>query len=379
MQNQQQRQIRGLALSQQMRLSLDLLHMGGARLRRRLRLEAARNPCLELVETPEALTARQALAAQIGLLRLTRHEADLAQALVHCLDERGWLADPLPEIAGWLAVPAARIEALLPVLQGLDPPGIFARDLAECLRLQLRARGRLDPMIERLLQRLDLAASGDLAAIRAHCGCDAEDAAGMLADLRALSPFPLSEDMTPPMAPELELTADGRVLPLDAPAPTLRAGAGAAGQAALARALIAGCEARGASLLRIASALAEAQADWLRGQGALRALTMAQLAGRLGLATSTVSRAVAGVAMRTPRGTVLLRQLLRIPASPRNPDLSRGEAQEALRRLIADWPAGQRISDAALAQRLAGQGIALSRRTVAKYRAEMGLAARGRR
>ena len=378
MQSQQQRQIRGLALSQQMRLSLDLLHMEGGRLRRRLRLEAARNPFLELRETPGTVTPRQALTDQIGLLRLTRDEADLARALVHCLDDHGWLVDPLPEIAGWLDVPPARIQALLPVLQALEPPGVFARDLAESLRLQLRARGRLDPMIERLLQRLDLAAAGDLAAIQAHCGCDAEDAAEMLADLRALSPFPLSEGTAPPAAPELELTPDGRVVALDGPSPAWCAGEGRPGQAALASALIAGCEARGASLLRIGTALAEAQADWLLGQGALRVLTMTQLAERLGLAKSTVSRAVAGVAMRSPRGTVLLRQLLLVPASPRNPDLARDEAQKALRRLIADWPAGQRISDAALAQRLAGQGIALSRRTVAKYRAEMGLVAWGR-
>ena len=86
-QRAEQRQVRGLALSQQMRLSLDLLRMDAGRLRRRLRLEAARNPCLELVEAPEVIGPRQALLAQVGLMRLTAAEADLARALVHCLDD----------------------------------------------------------------------------------------------------------------------------------------------------------------------------------------------------------------------------------------------------------------------------------------------------
>ncbi|KAB2677758.1 MULTISPECIES: RNA polymerase subunit sigma-54 [Brucella/Ochrobactrum group] len=377
MQSQEQRQIRGLALSQQMRLSLDLLRMDGARLRRRLRLEAARNPCLELIEAADALSPRQALTDQIGLLRLSGADAGLARALVHCLDDHGWLVDPLPEIAGWLDVPDARIEALLPVLQGLEPPGVFARDLAESLRLQLRARGRLDPMIERLLGRLDLAAAGDLAAIQAHCGCDGEDAAGMLADLRALSPYPLAEGAVPAAPPELEWTPDGGVRPLDAPALGLRP-EGRAGDTALARALVSACQARGASLLRIASAMAEVQAGWLRGEGALRPLTLSDLAARLGLAKSTISRAVAGVAMRSPRGTVPLRRLLLAPASPRNPGIGREGALAALRGLIAEWPAGQRISDAALTQALMGQGVTLSRRTVAKYRAELGVSGWGR-
>jgi RNA polymerase sigma-54 factor len=372
-QRAEQRQVRGLALSQQMRLSLDLLRMDGGRLRRRLRLEAARNPCLELVEAPEVIGPRQALLAQVGLMRLTAAEADLARALVHCLDDHGWLCDPLPEIAGWLGLPPARIEALLPRLQQLDPPGIFARDLAESLRLQLQARDRFDPMIARLLERLDLAAAGDIAAIAAHCGCDAEDAAGMLADLRALAPWPLAEG--PPAAPpELELGADGTLRHIGHADVSLRAGA--SGQDAAP--LLAALAGRTQTLLRIARVLTETQASWLQSRGDLVALTMTALAQALDLDKSTVSRAVAGVSLRTPRGVLDLRALLPQPVSRRNPGLTSDAARQALRQVLADWPKGRRVSDAGLARALAGRGVVLSRRTLAKYRAAMGIAARGK-
>lgn len=211
MQRHELRQTGALALSQQMRLSLHLLHMDGDRLRRRLRYEVSVGAGLalsDLAEPAPSVSARQALLAQVGLLRLDADQARIARGLVHCLDDHGWLSDPLPEIAGWLGCPPAMIEALLPRLQTLEPAGVFARSLPEHLRLALQARNRYDPMIAALLERLDLAAAADLPGIAALCGCDTEDAADMLADLRGLAPCPLS-DQPPLPPPELELDAQG--------------------------------------------------------------------------------------------------------------------------------------------------------------------------
>ncbi|UXU75024.1 MULTISPECIES: RNA polymerase factor sigma-54 [unclassified Paracoccus (in: a-proteobacteria)] len=376
MQRQDQRQIRGLKLSQHMRLSLDLLAMDAGRIRRRLRLEASRNPFLVLSEPAESISARQALLGQIGLLRLAREQAELARALVHCLDDHGLLAEPLAEIAGWLEVPVPRIEALLPVLQELEPPGVFARDLPEALALQLRARGRLDPMIGRLLTRLDLVAARDIAAIQAFCGCDAEDASDMIADLHSLSPVSLGDDTPELIAPELLLTADGGLRLLDAPSAMFEGTAGAAAtdrQAALARALVAGCNARQATLLRVARLMVATQAGFLLHGRAPRPLTLGDLASRSGLARSTISRCIAGVAMQAPRGTLFLRELLLAPASPDNPELGPRQLRQALQDVIATWPDGLRLSDAALTEELARRGIHLARRTVAKYRADLGV------
>ncbi|MFV0385470.1 RNA polymerase subunit sigma-54 [Paracoccus sp. (in: a-proteobacteria)] len=362
---QEQTQSRSLALSQQMRLSLDVLRMDGGRLRRWLRVQGGRHEALELADTARQVTARQELQAQAGLLRLGPEDARIAQELVHCLDDHGWLADPLPQVARWLETTPARIAALLPVLQQLDPPGVFARDLTESLRLQLQARNRLDPVIARLLDRLDLATAGDLAAIAAHCGCDAEDAAGMLADLRALSPWPLSEGPGLP-PPELNLTADGRALLLSHDLIRLRdKGAG------VAHGIVQAVEGRAQTLSRIGAALALAQRDWLNRQGPLRPLTLTALARGLDLHKSTVSRAIAGVRAQTPQGIVALSDLLPRRVSPRNPHLHRPQALAMIAALLADWPADQRYSDTRMAHRLADAGLILSRRGVAKYRAEL--------
>ncbi|QRZ15785.1 RNA polymerase subunit sigma-54 [Paracoccus methylovorus] len=377
MQRQEQRQIRSLSLSLQMRLALDVLHMDTGRLRRRIRLELARNPALACKDPdilPQPEDPRAALIAQIGMLRLSADQIRIAKDLVHCLDDRGLLADPLAEIAAWLDTTPAMLQDLLPHLHQLEPPGVFARDIAECFRLQLRARNRLDPWMDRLLDRLDLVAANDLSTIAAFLGADREDAREMIADIRALSLAPFlgsAEPDGPP--PELELTAEG-VLRLGTTLRlVLRDGEGDADARISARNLVAAVEGRTATLLRIGAALVEFQLPWLLGNGACRPLTMTALSAQLGLNKSTISRAVAGVTMRTPDGIVHLRNLLKTPVSPHNPDLDRETVAMTLCNIMDNWSIARRMTDALLVKELAVRGIHLSRRTVAKYRLELGI------
>lgn len=369
-QDTSQRQIGKLALSQKMRLSLEVLRMDAGRLRRRLRLELARNPALSCAD-PDLLAqsqdARAALIAQIGLLRLPDGQLRIARELAHCLDDRGLLADPLAEIAGWLGTTPAVLQDLLPHLQQLDPPGVFARDIGECFRLQLQARNRLDPWMDRLLDRLDLVAAEDLSAIAGFLGTDHEDARDMIADIRALTPAPLGTVTQDAPPPELELTAQGVLRP----GPMLALGMTEVADVdarAAARDLMAAVDSRAQTLLRIGTALVERQRPWLLGQGPLRPLTMTALGAELGLSKSTISRAIAGVVMRTPAGLVRLRDLVRSAPNAQNPDLDRDRVLWILSRIIAAWPAGQRRTDERLADELAARGIRISRRTVAKYR-----------
>src|SRR5690606_23374740 len=121
-------------------------------------------------------------------------------------DEAGYLQADIGEIAGRLGWPATDVARVLSELQLLDPPGIFARSLGECLAIQLRARDRLDPAMASLLDHLDLLARRDLASLKRLCGVDAEDLAEMIMEIQALDPKPgliFSAEEAQPVIPDV--------------------------------------------------------------------------------------------------------------------------------------------------------------------------------
>ena len=122
-------------------------------------------------------------------------------ALIDAIDEAGYLRADLAELAARLGTEIEDVEAVLGVVQGFDPLGVGARDLAECLTLQLKARDRFDPAMQALMTRLDLIARRDMAQLTQLCGVDAEDITDMIAEIRELNPKPGlafgSEPVTP--------------------------------------------------------------------------------------------------------------------------------------------------------------------------------------
>ena len=114
----------------------------------------------------------------------------LAVAIVQELEETGYLTTPLDEIAKAMGATRAEAERALAQVQELDPPGVAARDLAECLALQAKAADRYDPAMARLIANLDLLAKGQMAALKRICGVDDEDLADMVRELRAYDPKP---------------------------------------------------------------------------------------------------------------------------------------------------------------------------------------------
>ncbi len=132
---------------------------------------------LEAFVTEEASLAGH-LAEQVALAFADPVDLMIAQYLVDLVDEAGYLTGDLAEARDKLGAPLARIEAVLAQLQALDPPGVCARNLTECLAIQLRELDRLDPAMAALLDHLDLLAKRDFAALRKICGVDEEDLAG---------------------------------------------------------------------------------------------------------------------------------------------------------------------------------------------------------
>lgn len=139
---------------------------------------------------PADLTAH--LLEQINIDLTDPMDRMIAMLLLEQLDESGYLTGDIEQARRRAGCSAARLEATLTRLQQFDPPGLFARNLSECLAPQLRERGRLTAVMAKLLEHLDLLAKGDRQRLMALCGVDTDELSQMIAEIRTLDPRPAS-------------------------------------------------------------------------------------------------------------------------------------------------------------------------------------------
>jgi RNA polymerase sigma-54 factor len=312
--------------------------------------------------------------ASVPALVNTPADRRIALDLVEALDPTGWLGQPLADIARGAGVSLDQAEAVLIRLQRIDPPGLFARSLAECLRLQAAEAGVLDPVLEAMLDRLDLVASGDWTALSRLTGVAEDQIQQRFRLIRSFNPKPgtaFSALASPQREPDLIVRQGegGWLVTLNASClPSMAVDPDAAG-AARAREVVRLVEGRNTTLVSIGQAILSHQRAALDGgMAALRPLTMQALAQTLGLHKSTVSRVVAGAAVDTPFGTWWLRGLF---SADMGADTSAAALRARLSRLIAGEDPIRPLSDDALAAVLSGDGVTLARRTVAKYRQDL--------
>lgn len=401
-----------LQLNMSLLSSLRLLRHDGHSLSAYLAEEAQRLPALQLGSTPAQgwlprwSTVWQGLAqkgrgdmALGGLVAATpglvahalqalprlvpdRQDQPIAIALIEALAPSGWIDRPLLQIASDTAKPLADVERVLFQLQHIEPAGLFARTLAECLRLQAKDAGQLDGVMESVLLRLDLLAAQDFTALARLADCSVVDIFTRFKQLRSFQPKP-GTLFTPAASPQREpdLTAepqgDGWKISLNRSAlPTLDIDVTAEG-AAEARQLLRLVEARNTTLLEVGQALLSHQRPALdHGLAALRPLKMQTLADAMGLHKSTISRVVAGAAVDTPHGTWWLRALF---SPDMGADLAAGALRAQLQRLVATEDPAQPLADEDLARILSSGGVSIARRTVAKYRMQLHIPPRHRR
>lgn len=311
--------------------------------------------------------------AQIGLLFRDAAAQALARAMLPWLAPTGWLDLDLPELAHEIGVDPARLAPVLARLQQAEPAGLFARDLAECLRLQARDRGLLDPVMAVVLDNLPLLAQGALERLAELAGSDTPAITERLRRIRGLDPKPgLRFGTASQPLPEPDLILRQRTGGwLAALNPRLRSEVAARHPAGRARAAELGAllEFRDSTLLRVGHWLAQAQRGWLEhGLEGLRPMTRRGLAADLDLHETTIGRALRHRLVQTPQGMFVLDHLFGAA-----PVAGAGLAPQAvalrIKALIAAEPPARPLSDAALAAALAREGIPLARRTVAKYRA----------
>ena len=348
------------------------------------------------------------LLRQLDALDLPPSERALALQIIGSLDRNGFLATPLADIAQSLGAGLAEAERALARVQAMDPPGVAARGLIESLLLQLRAEGLDDTLAAEMLRtRPDLIEKRNPALLAKAFHCTEADVRIALADLAALRPFPaagFSGDEPQYIAPEatvvlrggeyvvLELVAPDEAPPDGSPVVTVRddyrAMADAPGTPTEVRSYlrerIRSAEQlrefvgqRRATTLRVAAEIvARQQAFFRRGVAALRPMTMDDVASALGVNETTVSRAVKGRWMRTPRGMVEFRAFFTAGVRTEGGDaVSNRTVQERVRQIVAGEDPAHPLSDDAIATALKAEGIDIARRTVAKYRGILGIPA----
>jgi RNA polymerase sigma-54 factor len=323
-------------------------------------------------------------------------EARAAAAIIHELEETGYLATSLHDIAAGADVSLKEAEAGLRLVQSFDPPGFGARSLAECLALQARAADRYDPAMARLIDNLDLLARGQMAALKRICGVDDEDLADMVRELRAYDPKPGCRFAAEPEGapePDVIVRRAGAGYAVELNAATLprvlvnrryyaelksgpqskesRAWLGDCLQSAnwLVRAL----DQRARTIVKVASEIVTQQEGFFRsGVSALRPLTLGKVAEAIGMHESTVSRVTSNKYLLCERGLFELKWFFRSGVAAEDGE---GASAEAVKAAIAKLIAAETdiLSDDALVELLKEQGFDLARRTVAKYRESLGI------
>jgi RNA polymerase sigma-54 factor len=326
----------------------------------------------------------------------------IAVRLADALEPSGYLASDVMAEAGNLGVDAARLEALLARLRQLEPAGLFSRNLNECLAAQLADRDRLDPAMQALLDNLELLARRDIAGLLRRCGVDADDLAGMIAEIRSLDPKPglrFNHEPARTVVPdvylrrvrhaelgetwEVELNTDAlpRVLAdrryhasLSRDARTKEAKEFIAERWQTANWLVKALDQRANTILRVAREIAIQQEGFFRhGVSALRPLVLRDVAVATGLHESTVSRVTSNKFIATPRGLFELKYFFTssVSASSGTHAVSAEAVRSRMRRLIEAERPEATLSDDRLVELLRAEGIEIARRTVAKYREAM--------
>ena len=353
--------------------------------------------------TASPSTLHDSLREQLLLLGLTERDHVLANLIIDALDDDGFLRLPLEDVSA-LAPGAApgEVETALRIVQTLEPSGIAARNLGECLALQLEAMDRETPgrniALDVVQNRLSMMAARDNTRLLDALGCSADELRLAMDLIRSLDPRPGSKIGTfEPRAivPDVIVRKDKKrwvVTVNSAIYPRIRVNQQYAdyfrqardGETALlaqhlqeARWLVRNLEQRFLTIQRVAEAVVARQRNFFEyGDLAMRPLTLREIADELGLHESTVSRATSHKFMATPRGVVAFKRFFsRQLATTSGGSCSATAIRALLREFIAAEDRRNPLSDVQLTELLADRGVKVARRTVTKYRRSMQLPA----
>ncbi len=341
-------------------------------------------------------TLGQSLHEQIDQQPMDENARAIAHAIVDSLDDDGYFRMPPAELAETVGADAEAVEPVLTgIVQQLEPAGIGARDLTECLLLQLDADTDRDRLARRLLLHFPEQLFEPDEKLAELAECDVTELACARARLRRLDPFPghgLHGEENIYIRPEIifRRTPDGDIA-IEIPGHSWqglrlnerwqnRQWQGAEREfvdnaTREARWLLHALEQRRDTLHKVAECLARRQRAFLEyGLLGLKPLTLRDVAEEVGLHESTISRVTSGKYAETPLGLIELRRFFSAGLPTRGGgQISVYRVQQRVKALIESEPAGRPISDQAISDRLQAEGIEIARRTVAKYRESLGI------
>ena len=333
-------------------------------------------------------------------LSIAPEDRAIAYVLTDMLAPTGWLETPLDHISDTTGLPLTRLEAVLASLQSLEPVGVFARNLAECLKIQAIDAGDYDAVMAIILDHLDLLGKGEIGQLARKADCTQDAILSALRLIRSYNPKPgeaYSNDLPPLGEPDVLVrkTAEGWSVDLNrSTLPTLHIrenyadevtaklahnNKGAedgfvANAVSSARWLKRALEQRNATTLKICAAIISQQQDFLNyGMEALKPMSLKVIAEAVNMHESTISRVTNGTVINTPRGTFSLKAFFSVSIASDQGE--GGMAATAVRTRIRNLIDGENpkkpLSDSDIASEISDQGITLARRTVAKYREMM--------
>jgi len=343
-------------------------------------------------------TLKDHLEAQVPLAQLNPTDEMIAHFLIDMVDDGGYLRGDLEGAADRLGCSLDDVTRVLQVVQGFDPVGVGARDLKECLALQLREKDRLDPVMELFLDNLDLLGKRDFPALKRACGADAEDIADMIDEIKSLNPkpgFAFGTEQAQTLVPDVFVRRspkEGWIVEVNSDtlpkvlvntvyhAEIMDRANGKDEKTYLneclanANWLVKALDQRARTILKVATELVRQQEGFfLHGVKHLRPLNLRAIAEAIDMHESTVSRVTANKYLSCDRGVFEMKYFFTsaIQSSGDGEAHSAESVKQRIRELIDAEDAKSVLSDDKLVEILNKEGMEIARRTVAKYREAM--------
>ncbi len=342
---------------------------------------------------------RQDLTEQLYINVIDDQTRKIGLYMMDFLDDAGYFTGDIAEIAESLGIEKEQVEETLKELQQLEPSGIFARNLEECLRIQLEDKNRLDPCMFTLLSNLQMLGLRRFDTLMGLCGVDEEELEEMISEIKSCNPKPAlgyNKKEYAPAQPDIYIRrkSDGTF--------TVELNNGAlpkvlvnkryyeevadkaAGKTekqfmreniASANFIVRALDSRANTMVKTAAAIVRHQEEFFKyGIKYLKPLTLAQIADEVGLHESTISRVTTAKYMQTPRGSFEMKYFFTSGVANAGGEVASTSVKEQIKEMLEKEDKNSPLSDDVIAKLLAKRGVKISRRTVMKYREAMGIA-----